>query len=175
MHIKIKGGGYREECGIVLEDGFYIPYSQLECTQRWKRLFHGHGIPTDEGRAFVKELKSGKYDIEEPFRPFQDEGYVDGKPTERQSELFNKWCHTKNINYYDGEDSLELLFKYAVPRLRKEFDERKLGLAYHGIDKVKEFHPNEPAKWLFGDVWFTLKFFYEPKGFSWLIWTWRTS
>ena len=168
MNIKIKGGGYREECGIVLADGFYLPYRYIKSHQiKGAKGVSGYVDLTGEGAKLVKDLKSGKYDIKEPYRPFQDEGYIEGKPTERQNELFNKWCRTKNINYYDGKDSLELLFKYAVPRLKKDFDNRKLGLAYYGIDKVKEFHPDESAKWLFDDIWWTLKLFYEPKRLFW--------
>ncbi|KKN74208.1 hypothetical protein LCGC14_0392940 [marine sediment metagenome] len=134
----------------------------------WRSMFEG------ENGDFVKNMLTDgqwnprgvggcKYGIEEPYRPFQDAGYEeDGPPTEKQNKLFNKYCHTKNINYYDGEDSLELLFKHTIPRLKKGFSLRQLGLIDCSIEEWRSWHPDQTAKWLFRDVWFTLKIFYEP-------------
>ena len=36
------------------------------------------------------------------------------------NEELNRWCGTKNINYYEGNTALGFLFKHAVPRLEGE-------------------------------------------------------
>jgi len=39
----------------------------------------------------------------------------------------NRWCNTKDINYYEGDNALGFLFKYAVPlvvsKLESKFDD----------------------------------------------------
>lgn len=114
-----------------------------------------------------------KYGIKEPFMPFWEEGDIEGKPTERQNELFNKWCRTKNIDYYDGKDSLKLLYKYAMPRLKRDCPETTVSFCDKGIDWFKGIYPKKASQTLFEDIWFTLRHFYEPKGWQWLVWTWR--
>jgi len=68
MSINLKCGGYREESGIVLPDGFYIPYSILRCAHEIKgaKGVSGYFDFTGEGTKFVKELKEGKYDEKKP-------------------------------------------------------------------------------------------------------------
>lgn len=147
----------------------------------WRHVFEGENgdivknILTD-GQWAPSKPGGNMYGVKELFLPFWNEGDIEGKPTERQSKLFNQWCHTKNKNYYDGEDSLELLFKIALPRLKKDCGREDPWVVYVGIDKWLEWHPKEnPAESLFEDIWFTLRHFYEPRGWQWLVWQWRTA
>lgn len=147
----------------------------------WRRMFEGEtgdmvkNLLTD-GKWKPEEPGGSNYHVKEPFMPFWDEGDIEDKPTERQNKLFNKWCRTKNINYYDSEDSLELLLKVAVPKLKKDCGRKDPWIICVGIDKWLEWHPKgEPAKCLFEDIWFTLRHFYVLKGWRRLVWTWRMS
>ena len=63
------------------------------------------------------------------------------------NQQLNEWCGTEGINYYEGIEALGFLFKYAVPKVIKDY-------------KLSSIH----ATWRPKGIWRVAVYYYHGVG-----------